>query len=376
MSEVKLLHIADLHIGAQLSYLAQSAESRRFEVANVFKTVVETCKNEGVQICLIAGDLFHSNMAAQDFSSSVFEHIRNTPEVKFFYVAGNHDPLNAASPMCGENLPENLFVFGGQYEILEFPEMSLRVIGKSFLHSSMEAEPFSRTLPDDGFINIMLLHADALADPCSPYNPINRDFIENCSVDYLALGHIHKKSAPAKIGNTYFAYAGCPEGQGFDEDGLKGGYIGTLSKTDCNLSFVRLCRRVHRVLKIDISEASSSINAADIILGKLSSDYGEGYVNDLYKIVLTGAVAKDVTIKKAEVLQILSDKLYFIKIKDKTRKAYDLDALKNEASLKGIFVKKMLERIEKAEEPQLPLLNAALELGLSAFDSEVAYNED
>ena len=36
----------------------------------------------------------------------------------------------------------------------------------------------------------------------------------------------------------------------------------------------------------------------------------------------------------------------------------------------------MCEKIEKAEGTELELLNAALELGLAAFDSEVAYSED
>ena len=41
-------------------------------------------------------------------------------------------------------------------------------------------------------------------------------------MDYIALGHIHKFSGIKRIGNTYYAYSGCPEGRGFDEEGDKG----------------------------------------------------------------------------------------------------------------------------------------------------------
>lgn len=373
---LKVFHTADWHLGAEVSYLGSKSDERRYEMLAVFKNAVDYCKENNISVFLIAGDLFDSNKAAEGFAPSVFEYIKSASDIKFFYVAGNHDPLDAASTMNEREVPENLYVFGTDYEIKEFSADGFRIIGRSFPHSSQETKPFNTVLPDDGLINIMLLHADAGADKNSPYNPIDRDFIENSGVDYLALGHIHKRTAPAKFGKTTFAYSGSPEGHGFDEEGTRGGYLAEISKETCNLSFVKLCRRTHRVLKIDVSDASSSINAADIILSKLSDDFGESFVNDLYKIILTGAVAEDVTLKKAEISQILSDKLYFAKIKDKTKKAYDLDTLKNEATLRGIFVKKMLEKIQKADETELPRLNEALTLGLLAFDSEVAYNED
>ncbi len=373
---LKVFHTADWHLGAEMSYLGAKADSRRYEMLATFKNAVDYCKENGISVFLIAGDLFDSNKAAEDFAPSVFEYIKNAADIKFFYTAGNHDPLDAASSMKERGIPENLYIFSTDYEIKEFYDQGFRIIGRSFPHSSQETKPFTLALSEDGLVNIMLLHADAGADKSSPYNPIDREFIENSGVDYLALGHIHKRTSPAKFEKTTFAYSGSPEGHGFDEEGIRGCYLAEISKDACNLTFVRLNRRTHRVLKIDISDASSSINAANIILEKLSSDFGEGYVNDLYKILLTGAVAEDVAINKAEILQILSDKLYFVKIKDHTKRAYDLDTLKNETTLRGIFVKKMLEKIQKASDTELPRLNAALELGLAAFDSEVAYNED
>ncbi len=373
---VKLFHTADLHLGAEVSYLGQRAEARRFELSSVFKRIADFCKDNNVEICLIAGDLFDSNRAAEEFAPSVFEYIKATPSVKFFYVAGNHDPLDAVSPMVSKNLPENLFVFGSHYEEKVLSELGVRIIGKSFAHSSMEAEDFNRALPDDGLINIMLLHADISADRRSPYNPINRDFIENSGVDYLALGHIHMRSAPAKLGKTNFAYSGSPEGHGFDEEGVRGGYLVELSKDKCELSFIRLCRRVHRTERVDVSSAASSLDAVNIILEKLREAHGEGFENDLYKIILCGGTERNVALRLPEILQMLSDRLYFVKIKDQTRPAYDLEALKCEKSLKGVFVGKMCEKISLAEDSEKELLESAMYLGLAAFDSEVTLNED
>lgn len=55
-----------------------------------------------------------------------------------------------------------------------------------------------------------------------------------------------------------------------------------------------------------------------------------------------------------------------IKIKDKTRLEVDLKMLANQNSLKGLFVKNLLERIEKEPENK-EKIEKAIEIGLSAF---------
>ena len=68
--------------------------------------------------------------------------------------------------------------------------------------------------------------------------------------------------------------------------------------------------------------------------------------------------------------------LYFVKIKDSTEISVNLEELSEELSLKGIFVKKMLEKMGNAPENEKFLYNNALQLGLKAFSGEVKYNED
>ena len=54
----------------------------------------------------------------------------------------------------------------------------------------------------------------------------------------------------------------------------------------------------------------------------------------------------------------------------------DFEKLSGEISLKGLFVKNMLAKIENSSEEEKELLKKALNLGLKAFNSEVEYNED
>lgn len=373
---VKILHSADFHIGAELSSLGTLSEKRRYETLETFGKMVALCKRENVEFCLISGDLFDSNNSGAAFSDSVLEYIKSAINTKFLYVAGNHDPLDPSSPFWDKDLPENLFVFGHEFEAKDFPDKKVRFIGKSFSHSSMSAASFDKALLNSEYINIMLLHGDLLADNSSPYNPINREFIENSCVDYLALGHIHKRSDVMRSGNTFLAYPGCPEGQGFDEDGIKGVYLGEIDKGVCHLRFERLCRRAFFVPEINLSSAESSLDAANIILEKLKADFGDDFAENLYKIVLSGRNKNLSHIKAAEILALVSPSLYFVKLENKLKPHYDLELLKSQVGLKGLFVKKMLEKIEAAEENERESIENALYLGLEAFEGQVQYNED
>ncbi len=371
---MKILHTADLHIGAELSYLGQRAAERKYEVLGVFKHITELCTKENVEICLIAGDLFESIDAAKEFFAPVIRFIAEAQNTKFFYAAGNHDPLYASSPLLTEKLPENLYVFGGEYETVELEDLGVRIAGRSFTHSSMEFSD-NLTMPKDRLINILLLHSDFGAKE-SIYNPITTEFAQNCGADYIALGHIHKRTEIEKTGYTYIAYSGCPEGQGFDETGEKGVYLGELAKSTCDLKFIKCSHRMHIVKKADISAADSTASAENMILSALKLEFGDGFDQNLYKLTLVGEFDGSSTVNCAELTAALSQKLYFVKIKDNTRERLDLELLSREISLKGLFVKNMLTRIKDSEDKDKKRLIDALYLGLRAFNSEVKFDED
>ena len=150
-------------------------------------------------------------------------------------------------------------------------------------------------------------------------------------------------------------------------------YIGTVSKGECKIDFVPTAKRMYICERIDITDADG---IAEKVLTVLNQKYGSGFKNNLYKIVLVGGIAEGTEINTSEILARISAQVYFAKLRDETHTEADFDAISREKSLKGVFVKKMLERISAAEETEKKRLYAALQLGIRAFDTEVAYNED
>ena len=57
---MKFLHLADLHLDSKFGLLAQMgmSEKRRLEQREAFHKVIEYCKQNQVEMLLIAGDLY------------------------------------------------------------------------------------------------------------------------------------------------------------------------------------------------------------------------------------------------------------------------------------------------------------------------------
>lgn len=377
METVKILHCADIHIGAAESFLGAAAKQRRYETLMTFERIIDCAVRNGVQLVAIAGDLFDSNAVEPELTEPVFAKIAAVPQIKVVFAAGNHDPLSADSPFRNRSLPDNLFVLNTQDDCISFDDIPVRVYGSSFEGVYKRGETrFSLTPPDDDRIDLMVLHGELTSDPNSNYNAVTQAFLESSGMDYIALGHMHARTEITRLGRTFFAYCGCPEGQGFDETGEKGVYLGEIGKGSCALRFVPLAKRMHLCEEIDVTGISSNTALYEKILAVLKEKYGEGYAEQLYKIRLTGSLPEEFRLSLPELAARLSDALYFVKLRDETELQADFEVLAGEISLKGLFVKNMLAKIEAASDEEKETLQNALKLGLKAFSQEVFYRAD
>lgn len=372
MKEVRILHCADLHIGAHERFLGTAAKKRRVETLLTFERILQTARENQVDLLLIAGDLFDSNTVENEWVDRIFEGFASIPEIQIVFAAGNHDPLDAQSPFLNRELPENVHLLGKTDTLLSFENLHTRVWGRSFAEVYLSGqERFSLPVENDDTINIMVQHGELLGGAGGNYNTITPEFIRTSGMDYIALGHIHKRSEPEKLGGTHYAYCGCPEGQGFDETGEKGVYLGIVRKGEVDLTFIPLCKRRHERVDIDLSSCESATAITDFILATLHNTYGEDYAENLYRITLLGALPEEWNFSTAEISARLNEKLYFAKVLSRTEVAADLERLATEPSLKGIFTRKMLAAISSADEAEKPQLRAALQLGLRAFRGEI-----
>nr|WP_319488805.1 DNA repair exonuclease [uncultured Caproiciproducens sp.] len=380
MNKIKILHCADLHLGAELASVGNKARQRREEMLMTFDRIVSMCKTESVELLLIAGDLFESSNTDSAAVHSVKKALSEIPDAVVAIAPGNHDYVSLDSPYADGDWPANVHIFQSGIDFFELPDKGVRVWGAGFTGTYVTESLLKEVnVPEDDMVNICVMHGDLVAEnQTSNYNPVTPSQIRFSGMDYIAFGHIHMRTELLHSGRTAYAYCGCPEGRGFDELNEKGVYIGTVLKDKSDLVFRPVCRRMNLEVRVDVSGASANNEVAAIILHTLKQKFGETYSENLYKVILEGALGATFSPDCAAIAVRLEDELYFVKIKDETHIQVDVNALSKETSLKGIFVRKMLEKINAGlkDEAQAAQYRRALYIGLKAFDSEVKLNEN
>ncbi len=373
MNTIRILHTADLHIGAECSYLGTEASKRQYEVLLTMEKIISMCNENAIDLLLIAGDLLDSNHIDSALEEGVFKAFEKLINTRVVIALGNHDPFTADSPFKTRTLNEKVFVLPCEDSVIAFDDLRVRVYGSSFdgVYNSGKNR-FELTAPQDDYFNLCLLHGETRSDLNGNYRPITPEYVKNSGMDYIALGHVHTKSQIQFVGTTALAYCGCPEGQGFDESGEKGVYMGEVSKGNINLEFIPTAYRTHIRLDVDITDKEDICEAILCAIKETGDDYGKNY----FRITLKGKRKSEAGIDINSLIARISPLVSFVKIKDKTSLGADLLSLAGEKNLKGYFTSIMLSKIESANENEKEKLRHALELGLKAFNEEVAFNED
>lgn len=358
------LHTADIHLDSAFSarFDARNAAQRRHELLRAVSQMADIAKN--LDIWLIAGDLFDGANVSAETVAFLKRTFAEMPDTKVFISAGNHDVYSSNSVYARENLGENVHVFSTTGECVELEDIKTRVFGISFGQQNCDRLSTPKIEKKDGYYDIMLLHADLVSNGGeSAYNPIDKSFIENCGADYLALGHIHKRSEPQRLGSTVYAYSGSPEGRGFDECGDMGCYIGRACDGDTHVEFQSVCRRKMIITEVDLSDTEDNVGAVALARAAMTS---QGGAEDIYRLILKGRVANGVINPEILKEELLRD-VHYVEIKDETEPDYNFEELALRKDLCGEFVRTMQKKIELAADDEKSVLIQALKLGAEAL---------
>ena len=90
---LRLLHIADVHIGASMSSFGDAADARRGALLDAFRALPAIARGHAVHAVLVAGDLFDGPRPDAESRAAVAETFARLVEDgrPVFVVPGNHD---------------------------------------------------------------------------------------------------------------------------------------------------------------------------------------------------------------------------------------------------------------------------------------------
>ena len=358
---MKFLHMADMHFDAPFSTLNSKknlGETRRLEQRNVFKNIIKYIKENNIDYLFIAGDLYEHEYVRRstiEFINNCFKEIKNT---KIFITPGNHDPYIKDSIYDTYEFEENVYVFN-KPEFQKYEDNNIVIYGMAFDSFYMNESVLENIRPENtSKVNILLAHADlngAKDEDGFAYNPIAERYLKNTGFDYIALGHIHKNNFEL---NEDYVYPGSTIAFGFDELGAHGAIVGEIEKHSLTKEFVKFDNRVFEELEIRVDGFNSKEDLIEYVLGfSLQKDY-------MYKLVLKGK--RNFEINPRELIKSFEN-INVLKIKDLTKLNYDLEELSRENNLKGIFIRKVLERGERENLTQ-DEIEKIIEIGIEAMD--------
>lgn len=356
---MKFIHIADMHFDTPFRLLSDRSnlgEIRRLDQRKAFKKMIEYIKQNEIPYLFITGDLYDNDYIRESTIQYINNLFKEIPETKIYITPGNHDPYIKNSYYETYQWNGNVKIFTGKIEKIENEDVNIYGYGfEDFYCNKPKIEEIK--IEDKQKLNILLTHAnlDGSDTIKNQYNNISTKKLEEIGFDYVALGHIHKRNIEE---NTNIIYPGSTISLGFDELGTHGMVIGNLEKGKIQLEFIPLDEKELKEQELNISE----IAEVEELLEKIEELPIEQ--NNLYKIILTGK--RNFEINTYKLIKMI-EKKEIIKIKNKTTLGYDIEKISQEkTTLRGIYVKEILNKIEK--EPQnKEMLEKALEIGIEVL---------
>ena len=400
---VKLIHTADLHLDSAFRsrFTKEEAENRRQKQLMAWKELLSFAVEKKVQGILIAGDLFDSPVVSHGtmdfFLSTIAEH----PEISFFYLRGNHDTENTFRYQ--ENLPKNLFLFsekGKKYRLndrlllagveygtkdISFGENEGATQGagqaaeqgvkqenvrgaEALSKNETESEEESKFLKlKEEDCNILLLHGALYqgtpkGDSFQGEEGIFLKNLEKLPLSYIALGHIHKGGEGKLNNGALWAYPGCLQGRGFDEEGERGFLYLKVEeeKKEIRKEFIPIKQGEFRILEIELQGEEGTLAC----LKKIEVEMEKAGIakEDSLRITLKGKKGLEQE-RNLRYLQLqLQDSVFFLEIRDECELSWNREEAMKEKSLKGEFLRVLAAADNLSKEEQEEII--ALGMGL------------
>lgn len=348
---MRLIHCSDLHLDSKMesNLSAKQARERKAEILGTFARMVDWARENRVDGVVIAGDMFDSRRVSAKTADLVLDVIGNAGEVEFFYLRGNHDESRGV--FGGRELPENLLTFGKDWTY--YRRGDVVIAGLEMDRENWERMYDALDLPEDT-ANIVVLHGQESTQPGEECIAIPR--LRGRNIDYLALGHIHSCRQEKLDDRGSWAYCGCLEGRGFDECGEKGFVVLDIEKGRLETRFIPFAARQLREVVVDISDCVTITQLQTAMERAAAAVSPESMVKFTLVGTYTPETQKDLTF----LTRSLSQRFFFVKIRDDSRFRIERGAYEHDASLKGEFIRLVMGS-DKTEEEKARIICAGLQ---------------
>jgi len=367
---LKILHTADIHLGAKFASLENKGASQREQLRATFKNVIATAIAESVNIVLIAGDLFDSNQQPQRNVDLVIEqfNLLGSNSIPVCLIPGTHDSLDSSSiyrKVDFEGKCPNLKIFTDEnISCKEYPSLDLTVYGKPNLSNRSSVSPLKglRRSTSSKF-HIGMAHGSLyIPEKIAQDDHVFRlEEVQSSGMDYLALGHWHRIYRCPTESPAW--YSGPPEWiPGQTEKGVV--LLVNLSPTgEVEVEPKKLGLRDYNEVEIDMNE----IQDLAMLKSRISEGAGQNLIG---KVTLKGLREVEFIVNPDDLESELGERFFHLRVVDKSHPKSAEVTEGEERLIASRFIRLMKGQIESLEGEEKEIAENALQYGIALLDGK------
>lgn len=231
---LRIIHTADVHLGARHDDLGDQASAQRERQFAAFVASVDLAIARKADIFLVAGDLFDSNVQPRRSVDRVAAQLKRLVDVKIrtILIPGTHDVYDRASiyraydlkALAGSTADDDwVTLMTPDRPAIHLAACDTVIHAPVFATKRAPHSPLrdldAATDPTEATWHIGVVHGSLAIPGKTDRDEVvfSADEIAATKLDYLALGHWHSVQQ-GKAGGVTYAYAGAPEPVALDQD--------------------------------------------------------------------------------------------------------------------------------------------------------------
>ncbi|HBE05385.1 MAG TPA: DNA repair exonuclease [Firmicutes bacterium] len=406
MAPMRVLHLADLHLGWSPSFMGNLQEERQRVRDSLLKRAVDYALSEkgAIQMVIIAGDLFETHRPDPVLEEAVIKDLRRLTDkgITVVTVPGNHDEISYHDSVYRRRASDwpGILVHNPQPDCvaqLQINNTPCYLYSLAYTGGLTKPIMDASCLPKAGAtpgVHIGVFHGSLDWDAGDRSLPLASDALAAAGYDFVALGHIHKYQEKKKE-QTHFLYPGAIEAKSFSDPGTgffsiininvdaaggmaaaatagagagasagvsAGASAGTITVEKVPVPDVRRCLQD----TLDLS----GLSGEDEVLSRIKAlaERSEADRASIRQIRLTGV---PVFVVDSERLRSLAaDSFYFLDVTDETAYLAPelLESYAKEQTVRGFFVRRMMTALnEAADDHNRKVISMAMLKGIAAL---------
>jgi DNA repair protein SbcD/Mre11 len=369
---LRIVHTADVHLGARHDDLGDQAAAQRERQFVAFVGAVDLALQEKVDVFVVAGDLFDSNVQPRRSVERVAAQLKRLAEarIRSVIIPGTHDVYDRSSifraydlkALSGSTPDDDLVtVLTPERRSVHLTACDAIVYGPVFATKRAPHSPL-RDLDANHDERVATWHVGMIHGSIAIPGKTDRDDvvvttdeIAASGLDYLALGHWHS-AQQARAGSVTYAYAGAPEAVALDQDRAGKVLLVELDEVDGTRHVQVTEHQVGRTTFRKVPVDAATIATQPALLESLGKMADPDLVLD---VRIVGVRSDDLDLDVDEIERALAPSFLKVRVRDASLPALTEGELPPPDTIAGAFIRDLEARIAELEASPAPMAGGA-----------------